>query len=250
MSHIKFGLKLWSTNHLLLDNATPLIDEGIFHYIELMPIPHTDIDPFLEYNFCYIIHITTERYGFNIANKEKREVNTKIMDNCLKWADQLNAPYIILHPGFGLLDTAHNFLSDISDKRMLIENMPKIGLGNENMVGYTPEHITFLRDDTYGFCLDFGHAIKAAVSLNRDYKEYVNEFLIINPKLFHISDGILNNEKDEHLAIGDGEYDFKFLMTCVEKSKSTYMTLETERHANTLDEDVKNREKLNQWITH
>ena len=42
--------------------------------------------------------------------------------------------------------------------------------------------------------------------------------------MFHISDGNLCNEKDEHLALGDGNYDFGGLMNCVKKSKSTYVT--------------------------
>lgn len=245
---IAFGLKLWSTNHSLLDTAKALIEEGIFHYVELMPIPHTDVTPFLEYDFCYIIHLTTERYGFNIADSEKKKVNTKIIDTCMKWADKLDALYAVLHPGFGLLDTALNFLGSVRDERILIENMPKVGLCNESMVGYTPEHIKKLMGTTFGFCLDFGHAIKAAVSLNKDYKEYVNEFLTLEPEMFHISDGTLNNEKDEHLAVGDGDYDFGFLMNCVEKSKSAYVTLETARHLDTLDEDLINVEKLNQWV--
>jgi len=48
--------------------------------------------------------------------------------------------------------------------------------------------------------------------------------LKLKPKMVHISDGTLCNEKDEHLAVGDGDYDFEFLMNCVRKSKSTYMT--------------------------
>jgi endonuclease IV len=244
---VRFGLKLWSTNYSLLDNANLLIENGIFHYVELMPIPHTDITPFLEYDFCYIIHATTEHHGFNIADKEKKEINAEIIDNCIRWADKLNAHYMIIHPGFGSLDTALSFLDCVHDKRILIENMPRVGLCDESMVGYTPEHINKLMGTTFGFCLDFGHAIKAAVSLSKDYKGYIDRFLMLEPKMFHISDGTYSNEKDEHLAVGEGDYDFAFLMNCVKKSESAFVTLETPRHSDTLDEDVKNVKKLNQW---
>ena len=231
----------------MLDEAHLLIEKGVFQYVELMPVPNTEIAPFLEYDFLYIIHVTTEQYGFNIADKEKKEVNMKIMDECMRWADKLDALYVILHPGFGSLDAALTFLELLDDKRILIENMPKVGLCNESMVGYTPLHISTLMGDTCGFCLDFGHAIKAARSAGREYKEYVREFLALEPTMFHLSDGALNTEKDEHLAVGDGSYDFAFLMKCVQPP-SIYVTLEIKRHADSLEEDVKSVEKLMQWI--
>jgi deoxyribonuclease-4 len=83
--------------------------------------------------------------------------------------------------------------------------------------------------------------MKAAVSLGRPYKEFIEEFLKLKPKMFHISDGKLDNEKDEHLNIGEGDYDFEFLMSCVKKNNLTYITLETPRlNQETLEEDIRN----------
>jgi deoxyribonuclease-4 len=229
----------------LLDEAHLLIETGVFQYVELMPVPNTDVTPFLEYDFCYIIHVTTEQYGFNIADKEKKEANMKIIDECIRWADTLDARYVVLHPGFGSLDTALTFLESLDDRRILVENMPKVGLRNESMVGHTPLHISTLMGDTSGFCLDFGHAIKAAISEGREYKEYVREFMTLKPNMFHLSDGTLSNEKDEHLAVGSGDYDFSFLMKCI--PPSAYATVEIGRHTDSLEEDVKSVEKLRQW---
>ena len=240
---IKFGLKLWSTNSKLLNEAKELIENGLFQYIELTLIPNTKIAPFLKTKtkVPYIIHITTEKYGVNIADKEKEEFNLKTIDNCIEWADKLDAKYLILHPGFGLIGNAMKFLEMIEDKRILIENMPKVGLNNEKMIGYTPEQIKKLIDNKFGLCLDLNHVIKAAVSLRRPYKEFIKEFLRSNPKMFHISDGKLNNEKDEHLNIGEGDYDFGFLISCIKRSNSKYVTLETPRaNSNSLKEDLKN----------
>jgi deoxyribonuclease-4 len=59
--------------------------------------------------------------------------------------------------------------------------------------------------------------------------------------MFHISDEISNTEKDEHLNIGEGDYDFEFLMECVKRNNSTYITLETPRlNQETLKEDIRN----------
>lgn len=247
---IKIGLKLWSTNSNVLNEAKELIECGLFQYIELMPIPKTDILPFLDrlYNIPYIIHITTEKHGVNISDKNKEEYNLKTIDNCIEWADKLNAKYLVLHPGFGLIENAMGFLEKIDDKRILIENMPKVGLNGESMIGYTPKQIKKLIDNKFGLCLDLNHAIKAAVSLRKSYKEFIKEFLKLKPKMFHISDGKLNNEKDEHLGIGAGDYDFEFLMHCIKVAKSKYVTLETPRtKLNSFDEDLRNLEKLMLW---
>jgi len=243
MWRIKFGLKLWSTNSNLLKEAKELIKRGLFQYIELMPIPKTEILPFLDqlYNVPYIIHITTEKHGVNVADKNKEGYNLKTIYNCIEWADKLNAKYLIIHPGFGLIDNTIKFLNKIEDKRVLIENMPKVGLNNERMIGYTPDQIKELIDNKFGLCLDLNHAIKAAESLNKEYKEFIEEFLKLKPKMFHISDGKLDNEKDEHLHIGEGDYDFEFLVKCVKRNEFKYVTLETPRtKLNSFDEDLKN----------
>ena len=179
MERIKFGLKLWSTNSNLLKEAKELIKRGLFQYIELMPIPKTEILPFLDqlYDIPYIIHITTEKHGVNIADKNKEEYNLRTIDNCIEWADKLNAKYLILHPGFGLIDNAIKFLNKIEDKRVLIENMPKVGLNGESMIGYTPNQIKELIGNKFGLCFDLNHAIKASISLNKDYKQFLKEFL-------------------------------------------------------------------------
>ena len=122
---IKFGLKLWSTNYNLVNKAKELIENNVFQCIELTPIPNTEIAPFLEFNLPYIIHITTEKHGLNIADKEKKEFNSETINSCIKWADKLNAKYLILHPGYGSVNSAIEFLDNIKDKRILIENMPK-----------------------------------------------------------------------------------------------------------------------------
>lgn len=247
--HMNFGLKLWSTNQDMLPQAEKLIKDDVFQYIELTPIPDTEIDEFLSYDLPYTIHITTERHGVNIADKEKRDYNIKTIQNCIEWADQLKARYLVLHPGFGKLDDAIEFLSYIDDKRILIENMPKIGIYDEKMVGYSPEEIEKLMDNRFGLCLDLNHAIKAAISLELEYMEFVNEFSKFKPFYYHISDGNLNNGKDEHLSIGEGDYDFEFLIRCINSNSERYITLETPRsNFRTFDNDLLNLEKVKSFI--
>jgi len=248
MNGIKLGLKLWSINYNLIEKAEKLINNNFFDYIELMPVPNTDIYPFQKVKVPYVIHITSELYGLNIADKEKNDFNLGIIEECFKWADALRAKYLILHPGFGEIETAKFFLEKIKDKRILIENMPRWGINNEKMVGFNPEQVKILTGHKFGLCLDLNHAAKAAVSLEKDYKKYIKEFLEFGPIMFHISDGKLN-QKEKHLNVGEGEYDFKFLLDCVRNNKTKYVTMETPRsNLNSFAEDLENRKILNNLI--
>lgn len=243
---MNYGLKLWSKNYNSIDSAKKLIESGIFHYIELMVIPDSDITLFYKAKLPYIIHIPHEDFGFNLADKKKEEFNLKIINQSLKWADKLSAKYLILHTGFGEMETTKNFLEKINDKRILIENEPKTGMNDEKMIGYAPRQVKELSGNKFGFCLDFGHAIKSALSQGIDYKQYIKRFLSLNPKVFHISDGMLKPGKDEHLNIGEGEYDFKFLLNCVKNNDSKMVTLETPRNnLNSFKEDLESIKKLN-----
>jgi len=245
MKKIKFGLKLWSTNIELIDQAIHLIDEKIFDYIELFVIPDTQLSPFM-IDVPYIIHIPHEKFGVNIGDASKKEYSLQKINESIKWADRLNAKYLILHAGHGSMKHATDVLREIADDRLLIENVPKVGLNDEPMIGYSPAQIEeLIGGGDKGLCLDFGHAVKAAVSLGVDYREYVQDFLVFDPKMFHISDGTLDNEKDEHLNIGEGDYDFVVLMNCVNRSEFKYVTLETPRtNLDSFEDDLKNLGKL------
>ena len=243
---MKFGLKLWSTNTDLIDQAVHLIDEKVFDYIELMVIPDSEIKPFL-IDVPYIIHIPHHRFGVNIGEATIKEYNLQKIIDSITWADQLNAKYLILHAGHGSMLHAADLLRELSDSRLLIENMPKVGLDGEAMIGYSPAQIgELIGDGDIGLCLDFGHAVKAAVSLGEDYKEYVQGFMELEPRMFHVSDGTLSEEKDEHFNIGEGEYDFKYLLQCIDDNPFGFVTIETPRlNQKSLDEDIQNVNKIN-----
>lgn len=242
MKELSYGLKLWSINKDLIDQAKKLIEKKYFNYIELTYVPETDIKPFLDDDIDYMIHLPTNRHGVNIGDLNKKEENLELIRKGLEWADRLSAKYAILHPGYGSFENVKIFLSELEDERILIENMPRYGLNNEDMVGYSKEEILELKNDRFGFCFDLNHAIKAAITLNEDYKEYIKELLRLNSQMFHVADGRLDFEKDEHLDMGEGEYDWKFLINVIKESDCDYVTLETPRE--TLKDDLKNLRSL------
>lgn len=238
---MEFGLKLWSINTNLIDQAASLIDNKTFDYIELFVVPDTSVSPF-KIDLPYIIHIPHEKFGVNIGDPVKMEYNLQKINECINWANELDAKYLILHAGDGSIQAASDVLSQIADDRILIENMTKIGLNEEKMIGYSPDQISELLDNTnMSLCLDFGHAVKSSISLGIDYKSYIQEFLKLKPLLFHICDGDLEGEKDRHMNIGEGEYDIEYLLKCVEINVSKYVTVETPRKdQSSLNEDINN----------
>jgi len=239
--NINLGLKLWSTNKDLIEDAKKLIIGDIFQYIELTPIPDTSLEPFLDLSIPYIIHITTENNGLNIADPKIKDYNLDLINECISWADELKAKYLVLHPGYGSLKDSLDFLDSIIDKRILIENMPKIGINEEEMIGYNPAQIKELIGNKFSFCFDLNHAVKAAKSLGVSYKDLIANFIELKPKLFHIADGRIDYEKDEHLNFGQGEYDLNYLMDIVKdysKKNTSYITLETPKIS--LEDDIKN----------
>ena len=237
---IKFGLKLWSTNTGLIDSAIQLIDEKTFDYVELLVIPGTQRSPFST-GVPYIIHIPHHQFGVSIGDTSKKEYSLQKINESMAWADELDAEYLILHAGDGSIEYAANFLHEIADKRFLIENMPRVGPNGEKMIGYLSAQIKELIAGTdAGLCLDFGHAVKAATSLNYGYKDVINDFLKLKPKLFHISDGD-QTDKDDHLDIGTGSFDIKYFNYCIENNQSKLITLETPRGSQvSLDDDLEN----------
>lgn len=246
MEKIKFGLKLWSSDSSLIDEAASLIDRGIFDYIELIINPsYFDIIPFMEFDAPYIIHAPHENYGVDIGDKVKKDFTLRMIKQSLECADKLKADYVVLHAGTGSISHAKEVLHEVEDQRIIIENMPVIGIYGGKCLGYDAHSLLALKEDqNVGLCLDFGHAVKAAISLSRDFKNIVSEFLELEPKLFHLSDGDLRTEIDDHLNIGEGSYDLGYFKKCVEQNKFKFITLETPKSHTSLEDYVKNLKTL------
>lgn len=209
-----------------------------------MAVPGDDTLAFEEAKLPYVLHIPHDSFGFNIGEKKSWDLSYKMLEENIKLADRISAKYLILHPGFGEIETAKIFLEKIKDPRILIENMTKTGANNEKMIGYDAEQVKEIMSGKFGFCLDFVHAIKAALSLGIDYKKYVKEFLALKPKIFHVYDDTMDPGRDNHLNIGEGEYDIGFMLKCISENDSKMATLETPKAGASLNQDLENLKKL------
>ena len=196
MKNIKYGLKLWTKNTVLIPSAQKCLKEGLYHYVELFIAPGTtkaEIYMWKESGMPFIVHAPHSASGLNPAKFEMRRVNKELATEALHYASILNAKYIIFHPGVdGPIDESIKQLKDFSDSRILIENKPRIGLDGTECVGWSTEQIGELIASTgYGFCLDFGHAHCAAVASKSIPLDLIKGLMAFNPIMYHMTDGLI-----------------------------------------------------------
>jgi deoxyribonuclease IV len=206
---LKIGLKLYSTNTELIPEAIPLIDI-YFNFIELYIIPGSfkkTIDAWKKIDVPYVIHAPHSFHGVNLAQAEKWETNLLSFNETRLFADSLNSNIIIAHGGNkGSFDETIRQIKSIGDKRIILENKPKLGLNNEICVGWSPAEFRKIFNEHIinGIALDFGHASCAAVSSAVDVMKIVKELMFFNPQIFHLTDSDRLSERDKHYNLGKG----------------------------------------------
>lgn len=244
----KLGLKLWSINtDCYYEEAKRLYNEGWFDYIELYVVPNSldKIEKWKKIEIPFIIHCPHFAHGFNLAKKEKKGSNRKIFDEVQKYADILNAKYIVIHGGIdGNVEETATQLASFCEPRALIENKPMIALpnkmGGKFCRGYNIEEIKYIKNvANCGFCLDFGHAICSANSQDREIYSYCEEFLSLNPQMFHLTDNMdITSPYDSHLHLGEGELDLEKIKKIL--PQNAIITLETVKNSKeNLDDFIK-----------
>ena len=231
----KKGLKLWSINtDKYFDEAVRLYNKGIYDYIELYVVPDS-LDNLLKWKTLeipFIIHCPHFAHGFNLAKREKQESNRKIFSEVQKYADELNAPYIVVHGGIDgdIRETAVQ-MTLLNEPRALIENKPYVAIpnrmGGEFCRGYNVDEIkTVIESANCGFCLDFGHAICAANSIKQPVYSYIEQFLKLNPDMYHLTDiEDITSPYDSHPHLGTGQLDIKRVLGYIPEGK--HITFET-----------------------
>ena len=209
--------------------------ERVLEYI-IQETPHPSPLPqgAREHGIPFIIHCPHFAHGFNLAKKEKKESNKKIFKQVQRFADELNAKYIIFHGGIdGTIEETAKQLASFNEPRALIENKPFVALpnkmGGEFCRGYNPDEIRLIKEIAKcGFCLDFGHAICSANSQGKDIYEYCREFLQFEPGMFHLTDNKdITSPYDTHLHLGTGTLDIDKIKEIL--PNDAIVTLETDK---------------------
>ena len=219
---IKIGLKIGSKDTQYTEEILKYYENGIFQYIELFTISETYSDTisyWRQFNIPFGIHAPHSAAGLNLANVSARNINKGKIQEAIEFADTLKAKYIIFHSGVnGMPNEVVQQLRPFADERFLIENKPIRGIDGSTCVGSIYSDLKLIIDGIgkgTGFCLDFGHAICAARTLNREPMEFINELRTLNPRVFHLTDGDFNSELDSHLHYGSGSFPLKELIKLV-----------------------------------
>jgi endonuclease IV len=221
---MQLGLKLGSTNINYTEDILSFFETGYFQYIELFAAPgsfNDTIEYWKQFSIPIIIHAPHSFAGMNISLPEERENNKNKLQETFQFADALKSGTIIFHSGVnGMIEETMNQLRPFVDSRCVIENKPMKGLNGEKCLGSTPEEIKYISDELdIDFCLDFGHAICAANSLQKDPFEFIKEFLELKPRMYHLTDGDYTGEYDSHLHYGKGTFPIKELLKMVPNEK-------------------------------
>ena len=233
----RFGLKLWSTNTShYLQEAYRLYNEHFFDYIELYVVPNSieTLPKWVELDIPFNIHAPHFLHKFNLSQREYLDNNLQLFSEVKEFADELDAENIIFHGGIdgNYKETAYQ-LNKINDERSLIENKPfKILptlLNHDNCVGSSYLEIKYIMEHTgVGFCLDIGHGICAANSFHENPYRYIEQFLNLHPKMFHLTDlPQIDQEFDSHLNLGNGKLDLKRILEILPYNAT--ITVETEK---------------------
>jgi sugar phosphate isomerase/epimerase len=213
---MQFGLKLGSKNANHKRDIFSLYEQGYFQYIELFAVPGSfddTISYWKQFDIPIIIHAPHSMAGMNLSLKDHKETNRQKIQETFKFADVLNAEYIIFHSGLnGEIEETVNQLRPFADSRCLIENKPLKGLNNERCIGSTFDELSYIINELQlRFCLDFGHAICAARSLQKEPLQHIEELLCLDPAMYHLTDGDYHSEYDLHLHYGKGNFPIKEL---------------------------------------
>jgi deoxyribonuclease IV len=184
-------------------------------------------------NIPFIIHAPHTRSGLNPAEASMYAGNMKLATESFRFADELHAQYVIFHPGMaGSLDESARQLKKFGDvSRILVENKPYHSITEPFIPcrGFDFFEIKFLLTHTgAGFCLDLGHAICAANSMQTDALIFIDEMNGLEPRLYHLSDGDFTSQIDSHLHLGQGSYPLPELVARIPIEAK--VTLETKKN--------------------
>lgn len=207
----RIGLKLWSVNtDFYLREAKRLYAERVFDYLEIYFVPGSldTLSNWKSTGIPCVVHAPHSAHGVNLASREAEPSNMLAYEDVKRFADGLSADIVIAHGGvLGSVDEVVRQLELIGDSRIIIENKPYLPIDGTPrlLAGSTPGEIgKIIHGAGCGFCLDIGHAVAAANAHGVDWRGFLDEFLALGPRMFHLSDIDTTSKVDQHLHFGDG----------------------------------------------
>lgn len=180
------------------------------------------------YNLSYSIHAPISDINIASLNERIREDSILEILTTAETAASLGIELITIHPGLTSMsvpymeekatEKAKRSLSSIDrissqyGVTIAVENMPSFPF----MLGHTAEEMNELIGSTnLGFCLDIGHG-----NTTGQTDELIKAFRdrLVN---IHIHDN--HGEMDEHLTLGEGDIDFKSIISSLKGYTGNYV---------------------------
>ncbi len=228
---MKLGVKTFN-NPLFLEHFKDKAD-----FFEIMAIRINNYNFLKKFQIPMVIHVEHQRFGINIVDKSKYNQNLESINFAKKLADFTNSKKIILHPGIMYNENCSkensiNFIKEINDKRIIIENLIPV----EKSLCTTPEETKeFLELTKTGFCFDINHAIETAIFLKQDYIQFIKDFIKLKPSHYHLGGQIIKENKT-HLPLKESDFDLKEIIKLFPKDAE--ITLETAIDIKNTENDI------------
>lgn len=241
---IKYGLKIWTSDEHLFEEASIAYREKLFDFIELCHNASEKIDfgKIKVLNGVPVRIHNTHNFGFH-----EFEIGVEQLDiwkKTKKLADYFESSYIIVHSGNSLdFDEFKKNFKKINDSRILIENMAGLDVQGNLTFGYDLSQLKKIMEISK-ICFDLEKAVKSACYQKIDYKEFVIDCMkILKPTYFHISGGDKNTAKDEHKNLWETNFDLKWIkneLLKISKNKDISLVFEVPKNKNDLKNDFEN----------
>lgn len=221
---MKLGVKTFNEENFL----KPFKDKADF--FEIMAIQDEDYSFLKEFSLPIVIHAQHQIFGANNADKTKIKKNTDSINFAINLANEYKADKIILHPGLIAdencsIEQAIYFFKLINNKKILVENLI---IRDKKGLCATPEEMKmFLKETKMGFCFDINHAIETAIYLNKDYIEFIKEFIELKPAHYHLG-GQNIKQKKEHIDFKESDIDLKKILELIPKDAEITLEVSTD----------------------
>jgi hypothetical protein len=241
---IKYGLKLWTNDDNLFDEAVSLFKKEQFDFLELY---HNANEEFDFRDLEKLKKIPTTVHAFHQDGFHEFKFNSKeleIWNKTKELADYFNSERIVVHAGKARnIDDFRSNLSKIDDPRILIENMAGLDVYGNLTFGYNLENLKKIQKEKE-ICFDLEKVIKSACYQRIDYKKFIEDCLReLKPNYFHISGGDFRSVKDEHLNLQEANFDLKWIKDKLNKlfqEKDIFLVFEVPKNESDLENDIKN----------
>ena len=201
----------------------------------------------LTYGPSLTVHAPFMDLSPGAVDEEIRSVTIKRFSQVFSVSEKLNTKCIVFHSGYEKwkydqkieiwLEESMKTWPDFIEKAQSMKT--KIAI--ENIFEDTPDNLRMLMKElgceSFRICFDSGHFNIFSQAKLEEWIEQLTPYIVE----LHLHDN--NGEGDDHIAIGDGTFDFKTLLSTIRKQDMIY-TIE----AHTPEDTLKSIERLKDFI--